>query len=227
MKFIKSISLAVLFTIYGISGAFAQDDNPDSLIEPKPVDLSELSRLLKPLGMEPYPFIKQPDLRIINSMEKNYTYPTLENDFKYLTHEIVGDAYVLVFGNFGGEEQFFDGYLHDRDFPEGVQYSMICDPLFWEGDKEDINYLSRSGFLDQEANCSEFDGRNVFPLIHTTSQDDRVEFFVIPLIEVRRSRSRVMGAVSEVQELLDAAESGEYMTAFRIRQLIDDQLTDR
>ena len=139
-------------------------------------------------------------------------------------YNILEDVYVVVFGDFGGEEQFFDQYLYDRDFPEGIKYTALCSPEYLI-DKLDL-VASHIGSNFNTINCSDFDGLNVFFLFHPTSTNQHSEAFVIPFKDMRRSRARLLEATLEAQDSLNDATSNEYTTALQIRNLMESLLSN-
>ena len=271
-RFIKSISLILLFAIFGINGVFAQDqDDAKPLISdgvPKDFYNNLLERQdnrmitirFSPPIMEPMPsildslngkyeeyqlpqqeglFISFPEqtFTISKDLEENLinNIRDLDNNF---THNILKDAYVVVFGDFDGESQFFEQYPYDTDFPEWMEYSYTCSSSFWNNLERRYYYNDQLNYFlvnQQLANapCSDNnheDDYYIFSLFHPTSRvqdQSEIDTFIIPLKGVMRSRASLLEAISQAQNSLDDADSGEYMTVpLQIRDLIDSYLSN-
>ena len=275
MKFVKSISLILLFAIFGINGVFAQNNKPSSnwptlgdkdklriIIKEKPeLQIPAMEPIPQLLDPTIAPFLKKedrfqpestPDIYApedlfityrapMTSEEiglKNYYQPRPE-DYSFITYQKplgdqylllnIEDAYLVVFGRFGGEGQFFDQYPYDTDFPEEIKYSPLCNYGLWDIIERSylLDLITGQADFNKQMNCTEFNGLNAFFLFHPTSRDqDEVEAFVIPLKDVRRSRARLLEATSEVQNALDAADSNEYARAVQIRDLMESYLSN-
>ena len=126
-----------------------------------------------PDHIERYPFVKNPWPRYINipienreiflEVERTTEQPVPENQYAWSnTYQlsnplhiegIEGDdtniIYVVVVGNFGGEDQFFDQYPYETDFPEGIQY-LLCNHRFTFIDSHQANIACRSDYEDYE-----------------------------------------------------------------------------
>ena len=82
-RFIKSVSLVLLFAIFGTSGAFAQDDGPIKSLETsdpssliKPIDPSKLNDLLKPVDSSELDAFLE---KYVRPYENEYPYTSSHN----------------------------------------------------------------------------------------------------------------------------------------------------
>ncbi len=217
MKFVKLMSLILLFIICGTSGVFAQNTS-------KPMQ----RELIGLLNLE-YPNNNSQSLLNIYEEVRRWTvnlkleeareaYEESRSNVLDNTHT-VEDAYLLVFGNFGGEEPFFDQYFdrypHDTNIlvPEGIQTDFVCYETFWS--TLNVTYFPRR--TDYDSTCNPNENHNLLSLFHSVLRD--TEVFVIPF-RGRFSLDILRLAVSMVQA--DMRHSDEYQTALQIKSSILD-----
>ena len=270
MKFVKSISLVMLFSILGISGAFAQNNESSSDFERTWRLLNRINKdnwviIEEPEELPPVPVMKPIPLIIDHSdiafVKERYEHQPApqdpfatyqkpfsehfiksyqgEEDKGLFTYNMLEDVYVVVFGDFGGEEQFFDQYqqyAYNRDVLGDVlawmKHTYTCNSSIW------INLERRHGYLEflinQHANTTcpndtveAHQNYQIFPLFHPTAQNqDETEVFIIPLRGIRHSQAILLEAISDAQSSLNNANNNEYTTALQIRNLIESFLTN-
>ena len=216
MKLIKLMSLILLVIICGTSGAFAQNASNT---------MQEL------IGLPNLEYLNNNSQNVLNAYERLGTlndnlkleeareaYEESRSNFLDTTH-IVEDAYLLVFGNFGGEELFFDQYFDRYPYdtntlvPEGIQTDFVCYDTFWS--TLNVTYSPRRTAYDSTCNPNE--NHNLLSLFHLVLRD--TEVFVIPF-RGRFSLDILRLAVSMVQA--DMRHSDEYQTALQIKSSILD-----
>ena len=249
-NFLKSITLVLLLVTLGISGVFAQND-PDSDFVMKPL-LEQGDFPYKPLEKE-YVYQPRPEDSFITYQMpmtpeerglKNLYQPRPEDSFiTYqvplnpeeqglfrLINDIVEDAYITVTGDFGGEDQFFDGYPYDIDVLEDIQYSQMCDPNFLKK-ADESHFNDVTAFFQQipveDTICRLDPDYNGFFLLHPTSRGNSAsEVFVIPFRNIRRSQATLTRVILEAQDVLNSADSDSYTTAVEITGLINSLLPE-
>lgn len=136
--------------------------------------------------------------------------------------------YVVVFGNFGGESQFFNQYPYETNFPEEIQHSFFCSQSLWNS-LLPLNFNTFIDFIDINTICSSnINDYDIYALFHPTSiSEDEVEVFVIPVTYyyaegTNRSlmQMSMQNRILRVQEHLNMTGSDAYTTALEIRLLI-------
>ena len=237
MKFVKSISLILLFAIFGINGVFAQNDDSNSNGQTSNSLENKDDRIVPNEDYFPYP-----SYTYLNIEKQHITFyqPTFKEQVEQLAEEqwiadyILQDAYITVFGSFGGTSEFFDQYPYDTDFPEWMGYAYICNSSFWEtlsSKRRHGDQLATILTQAYTASCSsDFNSESyrIFSLIHPKSKNqdeqDEIEAFVIPLKGIRIPRDILEVVISRAQDLIDD-KSREYVTALQIRDLIYNRVS--
>lgn len=136
--------------------------------------------------------------------------------------------YIVVFGNFGGESQFFNQYPYNRDFPEGIQNNIICSQSFWTNPMiDDFWSFIRSTIIIPNVSCGDdIDYNSVYVLFHPTLRNGNgVEVFVIP-ITYSDDRNIPQWSMTNVVLMVQILLLDTDGTALEIRRLIDETIQD-
>ncbi len=224
MKFVKLMSLILLVIICGTSGAFAQNSSlthqiyESWTIDPKLEKMFEgyeTSWTINPeleARLQPY----ETSWTVIDPRFEGYKYNLIDNN------STVEDAYVAVFGNFGGKEILYPPY--DVDLPDEMRgIPIVCHVSFWVNLNE--GYSPNLGpFFTEIHTCPSdiIESYEVFSLFHPISHSQNgVGYFVIPLKDIGLSQDVLEDAIlMEQAELISSIESDEYMTPREIKTLI-------